>query len=143
MSFIATIRFRIVINCRYLYVDMDNELNESDRLRKEQNDKKCLAKHVVQEESNKKKDVFAKFKGYNKESGTGRVNTAVAPKNSVPNVKKMTTDDDSLRLKMNANRYTCEGKISNFNFLKVPDRKVVDKKFAMSFADFKKKSLLN
>ena len=130
-------------NCRYLYVDMDNELNESDRLRKEQNDKKCLAKHVVQEESNKKKDVFAKFKGYNKESGTGRVNTAVAPKNSVPNVKKMTTDDDSLRLKMNANRYTCEGKISNFNFLKVPDRKVVDKKFAMSFADFKKKSLLN
>ena len=130
-------------NCRYLYVDMDNELNESDRLRKEQNDKKCLAKNVVQEESNKKKDVFAKFKGYNKESGTGRVNTAVAPKNSVPNVKKMTTDDDAIRLKMNANRYTCEGKISNFNFLKVPDRKVVDKKFAMSFADFKKKSLLN
>lgn len=131
-------------NCRYLYVDMDNELNESDRLRKEQNDKKCLAKNVIQEEeTNKKKDVFAKFKGYNKESGTGRVNTAVAPKNSVPNGKQMLVkDNDSVRLKMNANRYTCEGKISNFNFLKVPDRKVVDKKYAMSFADFKKKSSL-
>ena len=122
---------------------MDNELNESDRVRKEQNDKKCLAlENVVQEETNKKKDVFAKFKGYNKESGTGRVNTAVAPKNSVPNnVKKMLAEDDlTLRLKMNANRYTCEGKISNFSFLKVPDRKVVDKKYAMSFADFKKQS---
>ena len=129
-------------NCRYLYVDMDNELNESDRLRKEQNDKKSLANtNVVQEETSKKKDVFAKFKGYNKESGTGRVNTAVAPKNSVPNnVKKMLAEDDAIRLKMNANRYTCEGKISNFNFLKVPNRKVVDKKFAMSFADFKKQS---
>lgn len=133
-------------NCRYLYVDMDNELNESDRLRKEQNDKKSLALenvNVVLQESNNKKDVFAKFKGYNKESGTGRVNTAVAPKNSVPNGKQMLVkDNDSVRLKMNANRYTCEGKISNFNFLKVPDRKVVDKKYAMSFADFKKKSSL-
>ena len=130
-------------NCRYLYVDMDNQLNESDRLRKEQNDKKCLALEnvTVVQETNKKKDVFAKFKGYNKESGTGRVNTAVAPKNSVPNnVKKMLAEDDAIRLKMNANRYTCEGKVSNFNFLKVPNRKVVDKKFAMSFADFKKQS---
>jgi hypothetical protein len=129
-------------NCRYLYVDMENELNESDKLIKEQNDKKCLAKDVVQEETNKKKDVFAKFKGYNKESGTGRVNTAVAPKNSVPNnVKNRLAEDDAVvRLKMNANRYTCEGRLSNFNFLKVPDRKVVDKKYAMTFADFKKKS---
>ena len=132
-------------NCRYLYVDMDNELNEFDRLRKEQNDKKCLVLENVNviHESSKKKDVFAKFKGYNKESGTGRVNTAVAPKNSVPNVKKMLAEDDAIRLKQNSNRYTCEGKISNFNFLKVPDRKVIDKKFATSFADFKKKTLLN
>jgi hypothetical protein len=129
-------------NCRYLYVDMENELSEFDRLKKEQNEKKCLAIENVNvlQDTNKKKDVFAKFKGYNKESGTGRVNTAVAPKNSVPNVKKMMAEDDSLRLKMNANRYTCEGRLSNFNFLKVPDRKVVDKKYAMSFADFKKKS---
>jgi len=126
-------------NCRYLYVDMSNELDEFDRLRKEQNEKKCLALENVVQESNKKKDVFAKFKGYNKESGTGRVNTAVAPKNSVPNVKKMMAEDDTIRLKMNANRYTCEGRLSNFNFLKVPPRKVVDKKYAMSFADFKKK----
>ena len=126
-------------NCRYLYVDMSNELDEFDRLRKEQKEKKCLAKNVDQSESHKKKDVFAKFKGYNKESGTGRVNTAVAPKNSVPNVKKMMAEDDTIRLKMNANRYTCEGRLSNFNFLKVPPRKEVDKKYAMSFADFKKK----
>ena len=101
----------------------------------------ALENVTVVQESNRKKDVFAKFKGYNKESGTGRVNTAVAPKNSVPNVKNRLAEDDlTLRLKMNANRYTCEGRLSNFNFLKVPDRKVVDKKYAMTFADFKKKS---
>ena len=44
-------------------------------------------------------------------------------------------------LKENANRYTCEGKLSNFNFLKKPDRKVIDKKYAMSFAEFKKLNL--
>ena len=41
-------------------------------------------------------------------------------------------------LKENANRYTCEGRLANFSFLKKPDRKVIDKKYAMSFADFKK-----
>jgi hypothetical protein len=85
----------------------------------------------------KKKDVFAKFKGYNTESGTGKVNRGVAPpKNSIPNntMKK----NDNFILKDNANRYTCEGKLANFSFLKKPDRKIVDKKYAMSFADFKK-----
>jgi len=82
--------------------------------------------------------LYHKFKNYNKESGTGKVNRGVAPpKNSIPNnnVKK---GDEKVILKENANRYTCEGKIANFSFLKKPDRKVVDKKYAMSFADYKK-----
>ena len=61
------------------------------------------------------------------------------PKNSIPNNK--VTDNNSnekILLKENANRYSYEGKISNFNFLKKIDRKVVDKKYAMTFADFKR-----
>jgi hypothetical protein len=41
-------------------------------------------------------------------------------------------------LKDKANRYTYEGKFANFSFLKKVDRKAVNKKFAMTFADFKK-----
>ena len=86
-----------------------------------------------------KKNVFAKFKSYNKEAGTGHVNIAAPPKNSIPNNKVTETkSDEKVLLKENANRYSYEGKLSNFNFLKKVDRKVVDKKYAMSFADFKR-----
>jgi hypothetical protein len=140
-------------NCRQIYVDMEFELSEFERKQKEKQDLEELKlleekkKTELELEQNTsfnstsnlgKKDVFAKFKNYNKESGTGKVNRGVAPpKNSIPNnnVKK---GDEKVILKENANRYTCEGKIANFSFLKKPDRKVVDKKYAMSFADYKK-----
>ena len=34
-----------------------------------------------------KKNVFANFKSYNKEAGTGKVSSAAPPKNSIPNQK--------------------------------------------------------
>ena len=58
--------------------------------------------------------------------------------NSIPNGNKNTDNNSKVVLKENANRYTCEGRMSNFNFLKKPKREVIDKKYAMSFADFKK-----
>jgi hypothetical protein len=50
----------------------------------------------------------------------------------------MRKKEEKVQLKQNANRFTCQGKISNFNFLKIPERKVIDKKYATSFSDFKK-----
>ena len=47
-------------------------------------------------------------------------------------------NNENVLLKENANRYSYEGKLSNFNFLKKVDRKVVDKKYGMTFADFKR-----
>ena len=82
------------------------------------------------------KNVFAKFKTYNKEAGSGRVNKAPPPKNSIPNKQQLT--NEKVLLKEKSNHYTREGKLSNVNILKKVDRKVVDKKYAMSFADFKK-----
>jgi len=144
-------------NCRQIYVDMEFELSEFERKQKEKQDLeefKLLEEKKKMEEleqntsfnstSNSnlgKKDVFAKFKNYNKESGTGKVNRGAAPpKNSIPN-NNVKTVDEKVILKENANRYTCEGKIANFSFLKKPDRKIIDKKYAMSFADYKKLNL--
>jgi hypothetical protein len=134
-------------NCRYLYVDMDNEISLAEKKLKEVLEKKALEeeemkKKLLEQKENQvvsKKDVFAKFKSYNKDSGTGRVNTSAPPKNSIPNARtNKATDNSNVILKDNANRYTCEGRLSNFSFLKKTKREVVDKKYAMSFADFKK-----
>jgi len=134
-------------NCRPIFVDMEEELKlaeekweqdkkvkeekeEEEKKRKEEASKNRL---VVVEE---KKNVFAKFKQYNKTAGTGHVISAAPPKNSIPN--KSIIEKDKILLKDKANRYTYEGKIANFSFLKKVDRKVVNKKFAMTFADYKK-----
>jgi hypothetical protein len=103
----------------------------------------------------KPKDVFAKFKSYNKEAGTGRVNTAPPPKNSIPQGRLVNTNlnnkkngsgsgtvNNKILLKENANRYSYQGKFLNFNILQKVDKKVVDKKYALTFADFKKMNKL-
>jgi len=133
-------------NCRNIFVDMEEELKKSEeRIQREKEEKEEKERKERLEESNKinteqtKKNVYAKFKSYNKEAGSGRVNTAPPPKNSIPN-KSIINDSlkEDILVKENANRYTYEGKLSNFKILKKVDRKIVDKKYAMTFADFKK-----
>jgi hypothetical protein len=58
-------------------------------------------------------------------------------KANLPNVNTTSRPDEML-LKESANRYTWEGRLSNMSLLKKVDRKVVDKKYAMSFADIKR-----
>jgi hypothetical protein len=140
-----------IFNCRPIFVDMEEELTlceeriEKEEKEKEEQEKEKEALKLLDNTNQQvkpieqKKSVFAKFKSYNKEAGTGRVNTCAPPKNSIPN--KPVTEKDStekILLKENANRYTYEGKLSNFNFLKKVERKMVDKKYGMSFAEFKR-----
>ena len=140
-------------NCRPIFVDMEEELKLAEekweKERKEKEEKEEEDKRKKEEAiknktpiEEKKKNVFTKFKSYNKESGTGHVSTAAPPKNSIPNKKlTKTQENENTLLKEKANRYTYEGKIINFSFIKKVDRRVVDKKFGMSFADFKKSML--
>lgn len=133
--------------CKQIFVDMEEQLKiaeekwEKERIEKVDREEK---ERILKEESIKnqkpieqKKNVFTKFKSYNKEAGTGHVNTAPPPKNSIPNKFTEKQANEKVLIKERANRYTYEGKFVNFNFLKKVDRKVVDKKFALSFADFK------
>ncbi len=142
--------------CRPIYCDMEEELKNYEKkleeTEREKEEKQELEKRILEEKrildeknmtvsvvAEPKKNVFAKFKSYNKEAGTGHVNIAAPPKNSIPNNKVTEkSSDEKVLLKENANRYSYEGKLSNFNFLKKVDRKVVDKKYAMTFADFKR-----
>jgi hypothetical protein len=140
-------KYVMMFHCWPIYFDMEEELKLSkDKLdEKENNEKEKAEKKKQNEEENKKihigietkKNVFAKFKSYNKESGTGHVNMSAPPKNSIPN-NTPTSNNEKVLLKENTNRYSYQGKLSNFRFLKKMDRKVTDKKYGMTFADFKK-----
>jgi hypothetical protein len=142
-------KYVVTYNYRPLYIDMNEELKEYEKKmeQKEENDKIKLS-NANQDTNSKPKDVFAKFKSYNKEAGTGRVNTAPPPKNSIPqnrvniNLKDTKKDgngnSEKMLLKEKSNRYSYQGKFLNFNLLQKVDKKVVDKKYALTFADFKK-----
>jgi hypothetical protein len=128
--------------CRPIFVDMEYELKIAEekweKERKDEEDKKRKEQENQGNKMNEKKqNVFAKFKNYN--SGKGFVNKAAPPKNSLPNTKLTEKqENEKILLKENANRYTYEGKIANFSFIKKVERKVFDKKLAMTFADFKR-----
>ncbi len=139
-------------NCRPIFVNTEEEIQlaekKNEQAKKEREEKEALdkkrredaiANHKPVEE---KKRVFAKFKSYNKEAGTGHVSTGAPPKNSGPSRQPAEKSENDAVLKERANRYTYEGKMANFSFIKKIDRKVVDKKLAMTFADFKKMGLL-
>ena len=61
--------------------------------------------------------------------------------NSNTNTNAISKQDKEYILKEKANCYSYEGKISNFNFLKKVDRKIVDKNYNMSYSEFKKLQL--
>jgi hypothetical protein len=133
---VAARKYIKMFNCRMIYVDMEEQLKISEE-KWEQKEREQKEKEKEKEEkSEEKKNVFAKFKSYNREGPSGRVNTCAPPKNSVqPKEKECNT---KILLKDKANRFSYEGKIINFNFLKRIDRKIVEKKYALSFSDFKK-----
>ena len=150
-------KYVINYNCKQLYIDMEQELERKQLMDKELKNKKLKEIELINtnksdksvkfenniDNSNKieKKSVFTKFKSYNKEAGSGRVNTAPPPKNSIPSnpVKTNSNNSEECLLKDEANRYLCKGRFSNFNILQKVDKKKIDKKYALNFADFKKK----
>ena len=115
-------------NCVSLYVK--SEIKELDN---NESEKKSL-----DTEMQKKKNVFAKFKNYNVDSKVPLAGPG-PPKNSIPQPAQQT---GPVLLKDKINRFSYQGKFNNFSILKKVDRKLVDKKLGMSFADFKKLKIL-
>jgi hypothetical protein len=139
-----------VFGCRPIFIDMEEEIRlfeekweKEQELKKikEEEDKKFTEEEVKNQQQfleGKKKNVFAKFKSYNKDAG-GKISMAAPPKNSIPNnYVNEKKENDKILLKERANRYTYEGKFANFNFLQKIERKVFNKKLGLSFGDFKK-----
>ena len=138
-------KFVKTFHCRPIFINMEDELKETEKRleeekqKQEENQKQEEKRKQEEKEQNitSNKNVFAKLKTYNK--ATGKVNTVPPPKSSIPtNPAYNAEDKKQVLLKENANRYTYEGKISTFQMLKKVERKVIDKKYALTFADFKR-----
>jgi hypothetical protein len=140
-----------LFRCRPILIDMEEELrlfeekwDKEQKLKKqkEEEDKnmaeEAFKNNRIIEKVEQKKNIFAKFKSYNKDAG-GKISMATPPKNSIPNKSvSQNKENEKILLKERANRYTYEGKFANFNFLQKIDKNIYNKKLGLSFSDFKK-----
>ena len=125
-------KYVLTYKCKQLYVDMEEEIqNAKDKKTKAEENKKNEETNSNSNSTLKKSNVFAKMKCYNK--AFTKYSCSVPSKSQV----YMKTDSENF-IKENANRYTCEGRLANYNILQHVDKKNTDKRLAMTFADFKK-----
>jgi hypothetical protein len=110
-------KYVITFQCKQLFIDMKEEI---ERATKEEE-----AKQNTQQPkpvAKKTKDILASF--------NSKTNDSQSQNSS-------NTNTINPNIKINTNRYTCMGKISNFQMIKKVDKKLVDKNYSMSFSDFK------
>uniref|UniRef100_A0A6C0F3N6 Uncharacterized protein n=1 Tax=viral metagenome TaxID=1070528 RepID=A0A6C0F3N6_9ZZZZ len=124
--------------CKSIYVNMKEVLKEAEEkfvqeeLLDKEKEKEQKEERLKQEkEEPEKKSVFAKFKKYNDSSNKG-------PSSQPSTASVSTASNRKMILKEKANHYTCEGKIFNYSIIKKVDRKEVDKKYTLTFADYKR-----
>jgi hypothetical protein len=144
-------KYVITFHCKRVFIDMEDEINKAKTKIEEQKNVKKLEEEQEQAEKQKqqaenqelelkeepkKKNVFANFKTYNKNTTKDSSNKPTTGNSTATNSDNKKTED--LILKENANHYTCDGRYSNFIVLKKVDKTLVDKRLKMSFADFKK-----
>jgi hypothetical protein len=137
-------KYVITFRCKRVFVVMEDEINKAKTKIEEQKNAKKQEEEQAQAENQelelkeepKKKNVFANFKTYNKNTTKDSSNKPTTGNSTATNSENKKTED--IILKENANHYTCDGRYSNFIVLKKVDKTLVDKRLKMSFADFKK-----
>jgi hypothetical protein len=133
--------------CKPLFIDIEEELKIAEEKYDEEK-KKMEIRENVAINSNNPKNILTQFKNYNKNQinqsslkpqAKNRVQSNFTlPSHIKSNLPNVNTTSDKQLLKERANRYTWEGRLSDFCPLKKIDKKVLNKNLAISFADFKR-----
>jgi hypothetical protein len=129
--FLETIarKYIIMFDCAILYVFLDEEIQKLKEEEKKEEEEK--EEEIEEKKEERKYCVFAKFKKYNK--GNSIQSTKSSPlKQQQQQIQSINMKN--IPIKEKTNRYTYEGKLMNFSFLKK-----VNKKDTISYSDFKKK----
>jgi hypothetical protein len=119
--------------CKPIFVNIEEELKKAEDIY----DKKKEEQLKKSEENLKKftpKNVLVKLKEYNKDT---KENSILPPQinNNLPDINKKS---EKIFLKEKANRYTWEGRLTNFCPLKKVNKKVTNKNLNMTYTEFKK-----
>jgi hypothetical protein len=131
--------------CKPIFVNIEEELKKAEDIY----DKKKEEQLKKSEENLKKftpKNVLVKLKEYNKDTKENSIrpmknrsdNNSILPpqiKNNLPDINKKS---EKIFLKEKANRYTWEGRLTNFCPLKKVNKKVTNKNLNMTYTEFKK-----
>jgi len=117
--------------CKPIFVNIEEEIKKAEEKNKEEKEK---------EKKDNPKKLFAQLKSYQGyPSYQGYQAYKERNSQSIQNRKTQIHDvKEKLLVKENANRYTWEGRLTNFSPLKQIDKKILDKKLSMTYADFKK-----
>ena len=149
-------KYVIVNDCSVLYINMKDELDIAERKFKNAPKSTTTSDNNIVDENNSaannssvdnnkipSSSVFAKFKNYNKDNNksssivldsTKKVENSNNSKNSRGvNI----SNKEDIFIKEKANRYSYEGKLNNYSFLKKVDKKLINKKYKVSFTEFK------
>ena len=133
--FLETIarKYIIMFDCAILYVFLDEEiqkLKEEEKKEEEEEEKEEKEEEKEEEKKEERKYcVFAKFKKYNKGNSIQSTKSSPLKQQQIQSINMK-----NIPIKEKTNRYTYEGKLMNFSFLKK-----VNKKDTISYSDFKKK----
>ena len=121
--------------CKPIFVDIEEELKKSEERYEEEKKKKEEEEKQIEED--KKNNKETKEQQLSSIKNRANKNYVLPPqiKANLPDVNKKY---EKQLLKENANRYTWEGRLTNFCPLKKIDRKILDKKLSLTYADFKK-----
>ena len=144
--FLETVSRKYIVlnNCLPLYVDMSEVLKESEeKMLLEESNKEKEKEANKENPKDEKRNVFAKLKQYNNSSFSTSMKNIPPSKNNIPGAKVPleTNKDKKMILKDKSNRYSYQGKMANFQMIKQVDKKITNKKYGISFADFKAQQL--
>lgn len=145
-KYLETLGRKYVITywCKPIFVDMEEELKISE-IKYDENSKNNNNKKQVDIKINNK-NVLAKMKSYNKDTKNqtlihptkNRTNGNVLLPQIKSNLQNVNKIPEKQLLKDKSNRYTWEGRLSDFCPLKKIDKKVVNKSLNLTYNDFKR-----
>lgn len=138
-------RYVMTYWCKPIFVDIEEELKRAEVKFDEERKKKEEDEKIKREEiKNNPKNVMARMKNYNKDiKNQSAIQSQMRNRNALPpqikvNLPNISQSSDKQLLKENANRYTWEGRLTDFCPLKKIDKKKMDKNLNMTYADFKR-----
>jgi len=141
-------KYVMTYSCKPIFIDIEEELKKAEEKYDEKKKEDERKKEDEKKDKNpiNPKKVLVKLKEYNRDTKEQKLRpvknrsdkNAKLPSQIQSNLPDVNKSSEKQLLKEKANRYTWEGRLTNFCPLKKIDKKILNKKLNMTYAEFKK-----